>query len=140
MKNEYLLAVKKAIIDFVLTDSLYKKKALTNEMTTERLELKSLTLVYKHKLVFYIFGRNYITYCYKLIIFSFFAVRFLDNRRMIKRNLFLINPCIEQILEIWHTTYSNINLVDVRKLSDHKGAFELAEFTVNLCVICITNR
>lgn len=53
VKSEYLLAVKKAVVDFVLGDSLNRKKMTEKFDTPERIDLKAISLKYKHKYVLY---------------------------------------------------------------------------------------
>lgn len=51
IKSEYTMSVKKAIVDFVLGDSLNKNasKSHGNDLTKERIELSTIALKYKHK-------------------------------------------------------------------------------------------
>lgn len=102
MKLDYNLAVKKAVIDFVLGDALFRyvKK---DEMTQARQEVREMTLKWKH--------------------------RYDENRRQLKRNLFAINRCLAQILEIWHTTFKGIEFVDLEALISKGAAYDLSEFT-----------
>lgn len=102
IKAEYLTAVKKAIVDFVLGDSLHKN-VKKEEVTDVRLEAKSMALKWKH--------------------------RYESNKIQIKQNLFSINSCLAQILSIWHTMFENICLIDVEKLSQKSGAYDLSDFT-----------
>lgn len=105
MKADYNLAVKKAVIDFVLGDALYRH-VKRDEMTAARLEIKEMTLKWKY--------------------------RYDENRRQLKRNLFTINRCLAQILEIWHTTFKDVTFVDVEALLSKGSAYDLAEFTATV--------
>lgn len=105
MKEEYITAVKKAVIDFVLGDALHKNRKKI-EVSQERVELKGISMKWRH--------------------------RFEENRKLIKRNLFAINPCLAQILEIWHTVFQGICYVDMAKIMEKKQAYDLSEFTVRL--------
>jgi dynein heavy chain, axonemal len=101
MKEDYITAVKKAVIDFVLGDAL-TKNINKQEVSSSRQELKEMSMKWRH--------------------------RFEENRLKIKRNLFAINPCLSQILEIWYTTFKGICYVDMKKIIDKKQAYDLTEF------------
>ena len=89
MKEDYITAVKKSVIDFVLGDAL-ANKINNQEESKYRAELKEMSMKWKH--------------------------RYDENRLKIKKNLFAINPCLSQILEIWYTTFKNISYVDMEKI------------------------
>lgn len=103
VKSEYLISVKKAIIDFVLEDTAQKKMKKV-ELTPARLEVKEMAFRWRHK--------------------------FNENRRVIGNILFSINPCLAQTLEIWHVNFKNLTLVNVDILATKREAYEMAEFTV----------
>lgn len=103
IKDDYSLAVKKAVVDFVLGDAM-TKYAKKEEIAPARSEIKQLKLKWKH--------------------------RYDENRTKIKRNLFSINACSEQVLELWDTTFKNLLLVDVKQLIEKGQAYDLTEFTV----------
>lgn len=105
VKSDYLTSVKKAIIDYVLEDKL-KKNTTKMEATAERIEVKGMSFRWRH--------------------------RFEENRRLINSNLFAINNCLAQVLEIWHTTYNDASLVRVDELADKADAYELGDFTVRI--------
>ncbi|XP_029708760.2 dynein axonemal heavy chain 7 [Aedes albopictus] len=102
IKDDYSFAVKKAVVDFVLGDAMtkYMKK---DDITAARLEIKDLKLKWKH--------------------------RYDENRTKIKRNLFSINACSEQVLELWDTTFKSLLLVDIKQLVEKGQAYDLTEFT-----------
>lgn len=56
----------------------------------------------------------------------------MEHRRMIFRNLFAINPCLAQILELWHVNFASKTFVNITTLTQHDGAFDLSDFTVRL--------
>lgn len=103
MKEDYITAVKKAVIDFVLGDAL-TKNINKQEESKYRAELKEMSMKWRH--------------------------RFDENRLKIKRNLFAINPCLSQILEIWYTTFKNTCYVDMKKVISKGQAYDLSEFTL----------
>lgn len=102
MKADYNMAVKKAVIDFVLGDALFRH-VKKDDITAARLEIKEMTLKWKH--------------------------RYDENRRQLNRYLFAINRCLAQILEIWHTTFKGACFVDVETLMTKGAAYDLTEFT-----------
>lgn len=106
INEEYTLAVKKAVVDFVLGESLHRQPTSTSKenLSAERIYLSSIALKYKHK--------------------------FLENRQKISRTLFSINPCVAQILKAWHM-YDDVNLINIDKLIERKESFELSEFVVS---------
>lgn len=105
MKEDYITAVKKAVIDFVLGDAL-TKNINKQEVSQYRQELKEMSMKWRH--------------------------RFEENRTKIKRNLFAINSCLSQILEIWYTTFKNICYVDMKKIIEKRQAYDLQEFTTTI--------
>lgn len=52
VKDEYTLAVKKAVVDFVLGDSLHKPNILVDNTSTERIYLKSIAVKYRPRSLF----------------------------------------------------------------------------------------
>lgn len=106
INEEYIMAVKKAVVDFVLGESLHRPstEVSAKQMTKERLDLSRISLKYKHK--------------------------FVENRLKIGRTLFAINPCVAQILKAWHQ-YDGVNLIDIGHLIEHGKPFELSGFTVS---------
>jgi dynein heavy chain, axonemal len=102
MKEDYIMAVKKAVIDFVLGDALTKNINKVEEAKYKQ-ELKDMSMKWRH--------------------------RYEENRVKIKRNLFAINPCLSQILELWYTTFKGVCYVDMEKIIEKHRAFDLHEFT-----------
>lgn len=105
MKEDYITAVKKAVIDFVLGDAL-TKNINKQEVSQYRVELKEMSMKWRH--------------------------RFDENRLKIKRNLFAINPCLSQILEIWYTTFKGTCYVNMEKIKEKAQAYDLSEFTATI--------
>lgn len=105
INEEYTLAVKKAVVDFVLGESLHREPTAQakKDLSSARQDLSTIALKYKHK--------------------------YLENRTKIGRILFSINPCVAQILKAWHQ-FDDLHLVDIEKLVQHGAAFDLSEFTV----------
>jgi len=103
VKTEFLIAVKKAIVDFVLGESLHRNFK-RDEDTSGRIEIKNLSFKYKH--------------------------RYNENRRLLKLLLFAISPCLAQVLSLWHTSFENIGFINVEKLAAKEEAYDLSEFCV----------
>lgn len=102
IKEDYVTAVKKAVIDFVLGDAL-AKNINQMEVTEHRKELKEMSTKFHH--------------------------RFEENRVKIKRNLFAINPCLSQVLEIWYTNFQGVQYVDMKTIIARGQAYDLNDFT-----------
>ncbi|XP_053674809.1 dynein axonemal heavy chain 7 [Anopheles nili] len=102
IKEDYSFAVRKAVVDFVLADAM-TKYARKEDITPGRLEIKELRLKWKH--------------------------RYDENQSKIRRNLFSINACSEQILELWDTTFKKLLMVNVKELEAKGEAYDLTEFT-----------
>lgn len=113
INSDYTVAVKKAVVDFVLGDALKRPQAASRQkgLTAERLDVGTIALKYRHK--------------------------FVDNRRKIARMLFAINPCVAQIMKAWHQ-YDSMHLIDLEFLMDHEEAFELTNFVVINFIVVIS--
>lgn len=58
--------------------------------------------------------------------------RYFENRKLIARNLFSINRCIVQLLELRNNIYSDITFVNIKELANKKESFDLTEFIVSV--------
>lgn len=127
VKNEYTMSVKKAVVDFVLGETLHKNSQLddVSGLTTERLELRQLAMKYRHKygFIYIIWKFNSYNLC------AYYSVRYLGYIRMMNRNLFSINPCVAQVMKSWFS-FGDVNFVSLAKLT-RPNCYELAEFTVS---------
>ncbi|CAG9863347.1 unnamed protein product [Phyllotreta striolata] len=101
VKSDYILAMKKAIVDFVLQDPNFVN-AVGEDLTGERLELKEIGNKYKASIA--------------------------ASTKKIFRNLHAINPCVAAIIDIWEKQYINLRLLNINELKAHDGAFDLNEF------------
>ena len=81
VREDYLLSVKKAIVDFVLRDS---REAENNEKPPEILPEYRMEL---------------------LVVPKPWHSSFERARAEIAKNLHPINPCMAQVLKIWYTNY-----------------------------------
>lgn len=126
VNEEYILAVKKSVVDFVLGETKHRQSRAPRmeDLTSDRLELNAVRLKYRHRWNFVCSSKGVV---FLLIKMKF---RFLENRLKIQRYLFSINPCVAQILKAWHT-YDGVNLVNIKQLTENDGAFDLSQFAVN---------
>jgi dynein heavy chain len=85
VREDYMLSVKKAIVDFVLRDDSKEiedeksNKLRSDEMPEYKLELAAVPKPWHHA--------------------------YEKNRKEIDKNLHLINPCMAQLLKLWHTSF-----------------------------------
>lgn len=84
MKNDFMMAVKKAIVDFVLQDPTFVKPLVESESELKQ-ELKDMVLVVKP---------------------SFKAAKV-----KLQRNLHIVNPCLVAILDIWYSRFRFVKLL-----------------------------
>ncbi|CAH1102974.1 unnamed protein product [Psylliodes chrysocephalus] len=101
VKDDFMMAIKKAIVDFVLQDPNFIN-AVGEDLTKEKIELKQI-------------GNKY-----RASIHS--------AKLKITRNLHAINPCVAGIMDIWEKEYIKLRLLNMHELKTHEGAFELNEF------------
>lgn len=78
VREDFVMAVKKAIIDFVLQDPNFVKPIGESE-TPVRLELKQI-------------GNSN-------------RANFNSAKRKMERNLHIINPCLAAIIDLWYSKY-----------------------------------
>lgn len=78
VKEDFIMAVKKAIVDFVLQDTTFFK-ALGENDQPHRLELKQI-------------GNS-------------FRPNYDVAKRKMERNLHVINPCLAVLTDLWYTHY-----------------------------------
>lgn len=78
VKEDFMMAVKKAIIDFVLQDPTFVKTIGDND-SEYRQELKQI-------------GNS-------------FRPSFDASKKKIERNLHIINPCLAALLDIWYANF-----------------------------------
>ncbi|VEN45416.1 unnamed protein product [Callosobruchus maculatus] len=101
VKDDFMMAVKKAIIDFVLQDPSFTKPFGGIENAFNK-ELKEI-------------GTS-------------FRASFASAKMKIYSNLHVINPCLAALLDIWHSSYRDLRLINTNDLKQHEGAFDLQEF------------
>uniref|UniRef100_A0A4W3JI36 Dynein axonemal heavy chain 7 n=1 Tax=Callorhinchus milii TaxID=7868 RepID=A0A4W3JI36_CALMI len=103
MKEDYILSVKKAIVDFVLRDPR-DKEDVKEELPSHRAEIAIIPKPW-HK-------------------------SFLANRNYMKTHLNAINPTMLSVLDLWHTSFENLRLIDVKEFQSRQKALELSVFQV----------
>ncbi|KXJ28065.1 dynein heavy chain 7, axonemal [Exaiptasia diaphana] len=102
MKEDYLLSVKKAIVDFVLKDPREKDDDKKEEVLEHRLELMQVPKPW---------FRSY-----------------LSSKGAMEQDLFVTNPTMAGVLDLWHKAFKSLRLVDVNDIQLRPEALELAMF------------
>ncbi|XP_068103443.1 dynein axonemal heavy chain 7-like [Hyperolius riggenbachi] len=102
MKEDYLLSVKKAIVDFVLKDPREKTEAKQVILESHRAELEVVPKPWKKS--------------------------FLANYNIIKENLNSINPTMAAVLDLWHSSFRQLRLVDTDEFHNRQESMELSVF------------
>ncbi|XP_033628553.1 dynein heavy chain 7, axonemal-like isoform X2 [Asterias rubens] len=102
MREDYLLSVKKAIVDFVLRDPREKEEDKEETKPPHRTELSIVPKPW-----------------YK----SFIAAQTATSQ-----DLNITNPTMLQVLELWHVSFGNLRLVDVNEFHQKTESMELAIF------------
>ncbi|KAI9090456.1 dynein heavy chain and region D6 of dynein motor-domain-containing protein [Phlyctochytrium arcticum] len=107
MREDYHMSVKKAIVDFVLKDPREKVDHGTLEKSGE----DSFVMIRRST--------------------ASWQASYIQSRQIISSTLFIVNPTIAEIQELWHH-FENIRLFDVESILNKGGAFELKAFRVTL--------
>ncbi|XP_034234713.1 dynein heavy chain 7, axonemal isoform X2 [Thrips palmi] len=102
VKEDFLMSVKKAIVDFVLQDTAEGDMRIPEEDTEERRTLKTISKSWSA---------------------SYAAVR---NKNL--HNLHAVNPCMAQVLDLWQKNYTELRLLELQELSKARLAVDLMEF------------
>ncbi|CAH1117610.1 unnamed protein product [Phaedon cochleariae] len=101
VKEDFMMAVKKAIIDFVLQDPNFVKRHGETESSHKK-ELRNI-------------GNS-------------FRPNYNSAKLKMERSLHIINPCLAAVLDLWYKNYRNLRLININEMKTHEGAFELQEF------------
>ncbi|XP_076308480.1 dynein axonemal heavy chain 7-like [Tachypleus tridentatus] len=101
IQEDYLLNVKKAIVDFVLRDP-QETKETEEEIPAHREELKLVPKLWQK--------------------------RFTIVRRTIKQHLHLLNPCVCGLLNLWSRDYESFHLLDIPFIMSKNEALDLSQF------------
>ncbi|XP_069698472.1 dynein axonemal heavy chain 7 [Periplaneta americana] len=102
VKEEFMLNVKKAIVDFVLQDPSESDNRIKQFDSVHRRELNETSKTWR--------------------------CSFVKAAAKIKMNLHTVNPCLAQVLDLWHKSFSEMRLVNVKEISQAGVALELPEF------------
>ncbi|XP_037882003.1 dynein heavy chain 7, axonemal-like [Glossina fuscipes] len=104
IKSDYVFAMKKAVVDFVLQNSLRSaNKNSKIEMTREREEAKAM--------------------------YNKWRYRYDENRCRLKTILFCIHRSVANILELWNSQYKDETLLDIEVIKSLKTPYVLYDFT-----------
>ncbi|XP_074662516.1 dynein axonemal heavy chain 7-like [Tubulanus polymorphus] len=102
MREDYLLSVKKAIVDFVLKDPREKEDQKDIELPPHRAELAVVPKPW---------NRSY-----------------LEALHYISQHLHVTNPCMNQVLDLWHTTFGQLRFADADEFHERPESMELSLF------------
>ncbi|XP_053132763.1 dynein axonemal heavy chain 7 isoform X3 [Hemicordylus capensis] len=102
MREDYLLSVKKAIVDFVLRDPREKEEGKKQVLLPHRQEMEVVPKPWNRS---YVAARNYIN-----------------------EHLHAMNPTMLAVLDLWQTSFINLRLVDKEAFHNRKESMELAFF------------
>lgn len=102
MKDDFMIAVKKAIVDFVLKDPTVEQKLSDESGTVERKEVRMMT------------GQ--------------LMPQFRLFKTKLEKILHVVNPCLAAIIDLWYSNFRDMRIIDVKSLMEHKGAYELPEY------------
>ncbi|CAK8675251.1 unnamed protein product [Clavelina lepadiformis] len=101
MREDYLLSVKKAIVDFVLRDPREKEDEAP-ELPPHRAELEVVPKPWYQSYV--------------------------NASDLIRENLNVINPTMMSVLDLWHVSFGRMRLVDVEDFHKREESMELQTF------------
>ncbi|XP_041119882.1 dynein heavy chain 7, axonemal isoform X1 [Polyodon spathula] len=102
MREDYLLSVKKAIVDFVLKDPREKEEDKVKNIPPHRAELEIVPQPWKKS--------------------------FLTARKIMKAKLNAINPTMLAVLDLWHVSFKNLRMIDVEEFHNRQESMELSLF------------
>uniref|UniRef100_A0A1B0F9M2 AAA+ ATPase domain-containing protein n=1 Tax=Glossina morsitans morsitans TaxID=37546 RepID=A0A1B0F9M2_GLOMM len=103
IKSDYVFAMKKAVVDFVLQNSLRTgTKNSKIEITTERKEAKAM--------------------------YNRWRYRYDEHRCRLKTILFCIHRSVANILELWNSQYKDETLLDVKAIRSAEKPYILYDF------------
>uniref|UniRef100_A0A8C9AMF6 Dynein axonemal heavy chain 7 n=1 Tax=Prolemur simus TaxID=1328070 RepID=A0A8C9AMF6_PROSS len=103
MREDYLLSVKKSIVDFVLKDPREKEDdKKTDELLPHRAELEILPKPWRKS--------------------------FLAASSYMKDHLNAMNPTMLAVLDLWHSNFKKLRLIDIEEFHNRQDALELSAF------------
>ncbi|KAL3855114.1 hypothetical protein ACJMK2_014343, partial [Sinanodonta woodiana] len=107
MREDYLLSVKKAIVDFVLRDPREKDEDKKVKLLPHREELEVVPKPW-HK-------------------------SYLQSLDLMSQNLHVTNPCMLQVLDLWHVSFGKLRFIDIEEFHNRPDSLDLGAFQ-NLCM------
>ncbi|XP_052827203.1 dynein axonemal heavy chain 7 [Octopus bimaculoides] len=107
MREDYLMSVKKAIVDFVLKDPRESEKKEEKILPKHRQEMAMVPKPWQRNFYYY--------------------------RSVIYRILHIVNPAMKQILALWHTQFADLRFVNIKEFHNRKESMEIGVFK-NLCM------
>ncbi|XP_062861638.1 dynein axonemal heavy chain 7 [Trichomycterus rosablanca] len=102
MRDDYLLSVKKAIVDFVLRDPRDNEEEKVKDLPPHRQEMEVVPKPWKKS--------------------------FYQARKKMFEHLHAINPTMLSVLDLWHASFKNLRLVDVTEFHTREESMELSVF------------
>lgn len=105
VRDEFMLAMKKAIVDFVLRDPDFQE-GVNIDITPSRKELSEFSSNCKQNIQ--------------------------QVHIKLERNLHVVNPCLASLLDLWYTQFRKLRLVRTEELIEHHKAYELQEFQMTV--------
>ncbi|XP_067117728.1 dynein axonemal heavy chain 7 [Osmerus mordax] len=102
MREDYLLSVKKAIVDFVLRDPRMNDEENMKDPIPHRAEMELVPKPWNKS--------------------------FHHAQKSIKEGLHSINPTMLQVLDLWHVSFKKVRLIDVEEFHNTQESMELSVF------------
>ncbi|XP_065655373.1 dynein axonemal heavy chain 7 isoform X2 [Hydra vulgaris] len=112
IREDYLLAVKKSIVDFVLKNPIQDDKGTSNEVLVHQLELNDFRVL-------------------RTKLYS-------TSLHFIMNNLHITNPIMSDLSKLWYQNYGIIRLIDTGAIMQKSESIELSHFQ-NFMMISIEN-
>ncbi|XP_026109897.1 LOW QUALITY PROTEIN: dynein heavy chain 7, axonemal-like [Carassius auratus] len=102
MREDYLLSVKKAIVDFVLQDPRENQESKARDLPAHRQEMEIIPKPWNKS--------------------------FLQAQKRMRHQLHSINPTMLAVLDLWQLSFKKVRLVDVEVFHNEQEAVELSAF------------
>lgn len=106
VREDFMLTMKKAIVDYVLQDPSFVQAATAEVATPLRKELVQLSAGWKAAAE--------------------------QARLKLERSLHVTNPCLAVLLDLWYSNFRKLRLVRTEEFVQHRKAYELQEFQATL--------
>ncbi|CAL8107738.1 unnamed protein product [Calicophoron daubneyi] len=118
IREDYLFSVKKAIVDFILRESADKQSFRDSQKHCDIYDDDCKLLEHRKELE---------------IVPKPWHPSFITALRYCQRHLFITNACMLQVLDLWHTSFADLRLIDIEELYSKPSAIELTTFQ-QICV------